>query len=94
MFWKKKKKKSHEPPTRGERAAAPEPDVDARIEEDLGPDVREELEERAHTGTSVRAEEPDEERTAEYGHTYMGRQMDDRLKGKDRRPRDEDELTE
>lgn len=87
----------HEKPATGEprspKENAPEPDVGKRIEEDLSPEAREELEERAQTGTSVRAEEPDEGRTAEYGHTYMGRTMDDRLKANPR-PRDEDELTE
>jgi hypothetical protein len=68
--------------------------VGERLKEDLGPEAREELEERAHTDTNPRAEEPDEERTAEHGHSYMGRQMDERLKSESRRAPDEEEEDE
>lgn len=69
-----------------------DPELDERIEQDHGSRARDEIERRAQTGGSVRAEEPEDERHGEYGHTYMGRQMDDRLKAHPR-PRDEDELT-
>lgn len=73
------------------RKDAPEPKVGERIKEDLDPEARRELEERADTGSSVRADEPDEDLTGEVGHAYMGRQMDDDLKANPR-PRDEDDL--
>jgi hypothetical protein len=73
------------------REDAPEPNIREELEEDLDPQARRELEERADTGSNVRTDEPDEGRTGEIGHTYMGRTMDDDLKA-DKRPRDEEDL--
>lgn len=50
------------------------------------------LEEDADTGQDVRTPEPNEKRQGEAGHTYVGREMDDRLK-ENPRIEDEDEVT-
>jgi hypothetical protein len=74
------------------RDSAPEPQLDETIKEDLDPAERAKLDERASTGSNVRADEPDETMKAEFGHTYVGRQMSDDLKANPR-PRSEEEAT-
>lgn len=75
------------------RKDAPEPNVSESIKEDLSPEARRELEERAETGASVRNTETEGAQTGEAGHTYVGRQMDDRLKANPRE-RDRDKAVE
>jgi hypothetical protein len=72
------------------REHAPKANVRKDLEEDLDPEARRELKERADTGSSVRTPEPDEGRTSEVGRTYVGRQMDDDLK-ENPRPRRPDQ---
>ena len=68
----------------------PASDADQDLRDDLDdPD----LEADADTGPDVRTPETEDERQGEAGNTYVGREMDDRLKSNPR-PENEDDVTE
>lgn len=67
----------------------PEPEAEQDLDDDLDDPA---LEADADTGPDVRAPEPDEKRQGEAGHTYTGREMNDRLKTNPR-VEDADEVT-
>lgn len=75
------------------REHAPRPDLRQELAEDLDEEELAELQERARTGSTVRAEEPDGKRLGEAGHTYVGRQMDDDLQANPR-IEDQDDVVE
>lgn len=69
--------------------SAPKPDADQNLQDDLSDPA---LQDDADTGSGVRTPEPEEPRQGEAGHSYVGRQMDDRMKTNPRID-DADEVT-
>lgn len=68
----------------------PASDADQDLQDDLDDPA---LEADADTGSEVRTPEPEGKRQGEAGNTYVGREMDDRLKSSPR-PENEDEVTD
>ena len=77
----------HTPDSHRTSQQPPEPEPGQELDADPA------LEEDADTGSDVRTPEPEGDRQGEAGNTYVGREMDDRLKTTPR-IEDEDEVTD